>query len=141
MRDARVWVVTEKFYGHFPDRGAWDLPLSESTVEASGGFQVFRADDLKSKSTSLARTDELGLSISRYRAEGGENGLHSHPGDSIWFVVEGSATFWAADSVLIAELRANQGVMVPDGAQYRFMCTSDSVLLRFAPGPPAKRGE
>jgi len=133
--------VTEKFYGHFPDRAAWDLPLADTTQEQAGGFQVFTAADLHGKSSALARSEQLGLSVTRYRAEGGENGLHSHPGDSIWFLVEGAATFWAADSRLLAELKPNEGVMVPDAVPYRFQCTQDSVLLRFAPGPPAKRGE
>lgn len=131
--------MTEKFYGHFPDRVAWDMPLSDATTEASGGFQTFSASDLTGKAAALARSDELGLSVSRYRAEGGENGLHSHPGDSIWYVIEGEATFWAEDSVLLAELKPNDGIMVPDGARYRFQCTTDAVLLRFAPGPPPKR--
>ena len=131
--------MTEKFYGHFPDRVAWDLPLAETTAEAPGGFQTFTARDLSGKAAALARSGELGLSVSRYRAEGGENGLHSHPGDSIWYVIEGEATFWAADDVLLAELKVNEGVMVPDGAPYRFQCTTDAVLLRFAPGPPPSR--
>jgi len=131
--------MTEKFYGHFPDRVAWDLPLAETTTEAAGGFQAFTARDLSGKAAALARSGQLGLSVSRYRAEGGENGLHSHPGDSIWYVIEGAATFWAADDVLLAELKVNEGVMVPDGAPYRFQCTTDAVLLRFAPGPPPKR--
>lgn len=130
--------MTEKFYGHFPDRVAWDLPISDTTAELEGGFQAFTGN-ITGKSAALARSGELGLSITRYRAEGGENGLHSHPGDSIWYVVEGAATFWAADSVLLAELGAHDGIMVPGGAPYRFQCTADSVLLRFAPGPPPPR--
>lgn len=130
--------MTEKFYGHFPDRVAWDLPLSDATVELPGGFQSFTGE-FTGKSAALSRTGELGLSITRYPAEGGENGLHSHPGDSIWYVLEGATTFWAAESVLLAELGPHEGIMIPGGAPYRFQCTSDSVLLRFAPGPPPER--
>ena len=129
----------EKDYGHIPDRVAWDLPLAAVTTIDSENFQVFRGSQLNAKTSALSRTDELGMYAARYRAGGGENGLHSHPGDSIWLLVSGAATFWAKDSVVIAELQPLDGVMVPNDAKYRFMCTEDSVLLRFSGPPPAPR--
>lgn len=43
-----------------------------------------------------------------------------------------AATFWAEDSVVLAELKPLDGFMDPGGAKYRFKCSEDSVLYRFA---------
>ena len=129
----------EKDYGHFPDRLAWDLKFDDLTHVAPDDFQVFKGSQFDTKSAALARTSELGMYAIRYRAGGGENGLHSHPGDSIWLLIRGAATFWAQDSVVLAELKPLDGVMVPGGAKYRFLCTEDSVLYRFSGSEPAAR--
>ena len=129
----------EKDYGHLPSRLAWDLPLAESTVTHSDGFQVFRSSQVHSKTSPLSRTDELGVYAARYRAGGGENGLHSHPGDSIWLLLSGAVTFWTRNSAVVAQLQPLDGVMVPHDMKYRFQCTEDSVLLRFSGPPPAPR--
>jgi quercetin dioxygenase-like cupin family protein len=135
--------MAEKNYGHFPDRLAWDLALGPATRVDDDGFQVFASDqaDITAKASALARTDELGVYIGRFPAGGGENGLHSHPGDSVWVVLSGAASFWAADSRLLGELGPAAGVMVPGGAPYRFLCSEDSVIMRFSGPPPAPRAD
>jgi quercetin dioxygenase-like cupin family protein len=131
--------MSEKNFGHFPDRVAWDLPLTGDTSVLDGGFQVFTGGSPETKATALARTDGLGVYVGRFPAGGGENGIHSHPGDSIWLVLSGAASFYAEDSRLLGQLGPSDGIMVPDGAPYRFRCAEDSVILRFAGPPPAKR--
>ena len=53
--------------------------------------------------------------------------------------VAGEASLWAADDVLLGELKSNDAVMAPDGASYRFKRITDAALWRFAPGPPPAR--
>ncbi|MGX7680334.1 cupin domain-containing protein [Jatrophihabitans sp. DSM 45814] len=132
----------EKHYGHIPDRLAWDLPLG-GTVTTDSGFQVFtgRFAPESKRAEALARTPEMGLYRVRYRAGGGENGLHSHPGDSIWMVLSGAVRFYAEKSRLVADLGPGGGVMIPSEATYRFQCSEDSELVRFAGPPPPPRAE
>lgn len=133
---------TEKHYGHIPDRKAWDIALG-GDVSTDLDFQVFtggRAPEAK-RVEALVRTPEVGLYRARYRAGGGENGLHSHPGDSIWMVLAGSVRFYAEKSRLIADLGPGGGVMIPSGATYRFQCTQDSEVVRFAGPPPPPRAQ
>ena len=133
---------TEKHYGHIPDRLTWEVALG-GDVTTHLGFQVFtghRTPESK-RVEALARTPQLGLYRTRYRAGGGENGLHSHPGDSIWLVLAGSVRFYAEKSTLVADLGPGGGLMIPSGATYRFQCTEDSELVRFAGAPPSPRAE
>ncbi|MGX7681486.1 hypothetical protein ACSMXN_21580 [Jatrophihabitans sp. DSM 45814] len=132
--------MTEKNYGRIPDRVAWDLPLTTMT-SLKDPFQVFSGADVDptTKAVALARTENLGVYLRRFREGGGENGLHSHDTDGIWLVLEGAVTFHGEDDRLIAELAPDEGVLVPRDVSYRFLCTKDSVLLRFGGEPPAKR--
>jgi len=130
--------VSERNFGVIPDRLAWDLPLTALTVE-SGPFQLFSAGaaDAASKPRALARSESLGLYLRRFPEGGGENGLHSHDQDAIWFVVEGGADFFEEGGTPIASLGPDQGLLVPRLIPYGFVCTETSLLLRFAGAPGA----
>lgn len=132
-------VITKVVGGDRPDRAAWVIDLSPSTVEIPGGYQVFDANSLSGKGHALARSEDLGGYIIRFRAGRGEVGLHAHAGDSMWMVLDGAVKFWNQDS-LLGELKQNQGVLIPSGAPYRYECAVDSILMRFSvavpdPGP------
>ena len=132
----------EKHYGHIPDRLAWDVALG-SDVTTDRGFQVFtghRTAEAK-RVEALARTPQLGLVRMHCREGGGENGLHSHPGDSIWLVLSGSVRFYGEKSTLIADLGPGGGLLIPSGATYRFRCDEETELVRFAAAPPSPRAD
>ncbi|MBZ8180123.1 MAG: cupin domain-containing protein [Oscillatoria sp. PMC 1051.18] len=79
----------------------------------------------------LASTDLMSVRIKCY-AQGGENVLHSHPGEDHTFVVlAGKARFFGKDGE-VAELSRNQGILLPRGTYYKFQSCGDEplVLLR-----------
>ena len=91
--------------------------------------------------TPLAATEDLTLRLKVY-ASGGENELHAHPReDHAFIVLQGSALFYGPDGEL-AELGANEGLMLPRGALYRFNATSKEplVLLRIGTPNRARQG-
>jgi mannose-6-phosphate isomerase-like protein (cupin superfamily) len=136
-------ATTEKNYGVIPDRLAWELPLvSEATSELTP-FQVFTAGtppeaEHPQRVRPLARTPDLALYVRAFRDGGGENGLHSHPDDAIWLVLEGQATFFDKEGRVLGELQPHQGVLVPALASYRFVCRGDTLMARFAAASSAR---
>lgn len=132
---------TEKHYGHIPDRKAWDIALG-GDVSTDLDFQVFtggRAPEAR-RVEALVRTPEVGLYRARYRAGGGENGLHSPRRLNL-------AGTGGLCAVLRRKVQASRrprtggGVMIPSGATYRFQCTLDSEVVRFAGPPPPPRAQ
>jgi mannose-6-phosphate isomerase-like protein (cupin superfamily) len=80
----------------------------------------------------LSRTDLMTAHIKVY-AEGGENGLHTHPHeDHIFVVLAGEATFHLGKEERQQVVCKHEGIMLPGGAFYRFETSSDEplVLLR-----------
>jgi mannose-6-phosphate isomerase-like protein (cupin superfamily) len=81
--------------------------------------------------TVLAKTDTMQVRVKCYAA-GGENALHTHPGEDHTFVVlAGQARFWGKDGE-VATLGRNQGIMLPANCFYWFESCADEplVLLR-----------
>jgi len=69
-------------------------------MENIQGFELFDINpqlvSRGKKSHRLARNDQLAVSV-QVAADGGDTNMHSHPHtDSIWIVLDGEATFYAA---------------------------------------------
>jgi mannose-6-phosphate isomerase-like protein (cupin superfamily) len=85
--------------------------------------------------TPLCATEGMTARLKVY-ASGGENALHAHPHeDHMFIVLQGSATFFDGDGEM-ANLGANEGIMLPKGSYYRFHATSDEPLVLLRVGTP-----
>jgi len=114
------------------------MPNQEFMEKYSDGSpepQVFQLKtQLLSKGRSdytIAKTDLMSVRIKCY-AQGGENVLHSHPGEDHTFVVlAGKARFFGKDGE-VGVFTRNQGIMLPRGCFYKFQSCGDEplVLLR-----------
>ncbi len=109
--------------------------LTEQSSNQSPEPQVFQLKtQLLSKGRSdytLAKTDLMSVRIKCY-AQGGENVLHSHPGEDHTFVVlAGKARFFGKDGE-VGVFTTNQGILLPRGSFYNFQSCGDEplVLLR-----------
>jgi mannose-6-phosphate isomerase-like protein (cupin superfamily) len=96
-------------------------------------FSIRDTPLLKSGSTMklVTRAPGLWMHLKVY-ADGGENGLHTHPNeDHMFFVLQGEATFvdFNGRQRIVG---ANEGVTVPRGVAYAFRASGDQnlVLLR-----------
>lgn len=68
----------------------------------------------------LVKTEFTKLLVQVVR-DGGENNLHYHlNSDTCWMVMKGGCRFYGPDDVLLAELKANEGIFMPGGARYWF---------------------
>lgn len=77
---------------------------------------------------SLVRSDLVRLNVQIVK-EGGENNLHYHTGgDNCWMVLKGGARFYGVGDTLIAELHANEGILLPGGSRYWFEKTDGEDL-------------
>ena len=86
--------------------------------------------------TPLCATEGMTARLKVY-ASGGENALHAHPHeDHMFIVLQGSATFFDPDGEM-ANLGANEGIMLPKGSYYRFHATSDEPLVLLRVGAKA----
>ena len=86
----------------------------------------------------LAKSDLMAAHVKVY-AEGGENGLHTHPNqDHIFVILAGEATFHLGVEERQQVVRKHEGIMLPAGAFYRFETSSDEplVLLRVGASMP-----
>ena len=106
--------------------------MSDLSVESPSSPQLYRLKtQLLSKGRTdylLAQTDRLSVRIKCY-AQGGENVLHSHPGEDHTFVIlAGKARFFGITGE-IAELGRNEGILLPRGAFYRFQSCGDEPLV------------
>ena len=63
---------------------------------------------------------------------GGEDGLHHHDDDALWFVYAAGQRSVPRDGVLLSDVGAHEGVVVPAGTSYRFVCTEPATLARVA---------
>ena len=77
---------------------------------------------------NLASTDLLGIALKIY-TEGGENGLHTHPGEDHSFIIlEGEMTLYDKDEK-ITVIKKGQGIMIPSGWYYWFKCSGGEPLI------------
>ena len=123
--------MTEVDHGTIPDDLAWSLPSGAEVLEP---FQVFRCspEDGARHTRAMARSGSLGMYVRSFPDGGGENGLHSHPSDAIWLVLEGSASFHAPGGVSLGTLSRYDGILVPALTSYRFICSGPSLLARIS---------
>jgi len=80
----------------------------------------------------LFRTDLMNIALKCY-SEGGENTLHTHPGeDHAFLILEGEATFYDKENNTTV-VKKGQGILLPEGWYYRFLNTGGKPLyfLRF----------
>lgn len=77
---------------------------------------------------TLARTKNMSIRIKCY-AQGGENVLHTHPGqDHSFIVLAGKAKFHGVNGE-ITELTKNQGILIPEGLYHYFASCGDEPLV------------
>jgi len=114
-----------------------------TTAEKEAGTEVKAAPQLFSLKSPLlaqgrfdnhvAQTDLLKVTVKVY-ASGGENAMHKHPYEDHAFVVlQGQATFHLETDDNVKVLNKNDGVMIPKGVCYWFLCSSTAenlVMLR-----------
>jgi mannose-6-phosphate isomerase-like protein (cupin superfamily) len=77
---------------------------------------------------SFGRTDSM-MVFMQVLLNAGENSLHMHPNtDSFWWVVRGQAAFYTTDHELLADLEAEEGVMIPREYPYYFNAVGEEPL-------------
>lgn len=82
---------------------------------------------------NLAGTELMGIALKVY-AEGGENGLHTHPGeDHAFIVLDGEMTLYDKDERETV-LKRGDGIMIPSGWYYWFKSSGKDPLtfLKFS---------
>jgi mannose-6-phosphate isomerase-like protein (cupin superfamily) len=131
--------MSETNYGVIADRLAWDVPRNPSATVELPPFQVFTTAAPEEAEHALrvrplARAAALSLYVRAFGDGGGEDGLHAHPEDAIWLVLEGHASFFGENGRALGELGPHEGILVPALASYRFRCTGESLIARFAAG-------
>ncbi len=99
-------------------------PLTEPVA-----FRYAKPEVIKDKTiVRLCRSDIVSASV-QVISHGGENNLHAHTAqDGVWMVLKGHATFYGEGDVIVAELHANDGVLIPRGFKYWFESSSPEVL-------------
>ncbi|MFE5704960.1 hypothetical protein CJ179_01645 [Rhodococcus sp. ACS1] len=76
----------------------------------------------------LCRSDIVFAAVQVVRS-GGETNLHSHGKlDGFWFVLRGAARFYTTDDEVLAELSAEEGILIPRGYPYWFESVGSEVL-------------
>ncbi len=125
--------MTEKDYGLIPERISWEQGIDgERSMQVAGCHVVRAADVPRGGPQVLARTENLAMYVRTFGEGGGEDGLHHHDDDALWLVLRGRATFRSRDGALLGDLGAHEGVVVPSGTPYRFVCTEPATLARVA---------
>ncbi|HEY3304930.1 MAG TPA: cupin domain-containing protein [Candidatus Binatia bacterium] len=60
---------------------------------------------------------------------GGENNLHTHPGeDAFWYVLNGAVRFYGEGDKVIGVYNKGEGILIPRGFKYWFESASDEPL-------------
>jgi len=76
----------------------------------------------------LATTDLMGIALKVYN-EGGENVLHTHPGeDHAFIILDGQMTLYDSEEKATV-LNRGQGILIPSGWYYWFKNSSDKPLI------------
>ena len=87
----------------------------------------------------LAKENVLWLSL-KINAEGGENAVHAHAQEEHSFIVlEGEVTFFDKEGVGTV-LHKYQGIMIPQGAYYRYLNTGGENLFLLRVGAKFDKG-
>jgi mannose-6-phosphate isomerase-like protein (cupin superfamily) len=60
---------------------------------------------------------------------GGENNLHTHPGeDAFWYVINGAVRFYGEGDKVIGVFSKGEGILIPRGYKYWFESASSESL-------------
>ncbi|MEW6632909.1 MAG: cupin domain-containing protein [Pseudomonadota bacterium] len=90
-----------------------------------------------------AATPTLSIVLKAY-ASGGENTLHAHHNeDHAFIVLQGFATFYGERDAVLGKVGRLEGIMIPQGALYRFEAGTEEplVLLRVGSILPGTQNE
>ena len=85
----------------------------------------------------------LGSIALKYYNEGGENALHTHPGeDHAFLIFDGEMTLYDKDDK-VTVLKKGQGIMIPSGWYYWFKNSGDGplIFLKFSAFKKEIKGE
>ena len=111
----KLWSL---FYRHKFDRNVEPQIFTVRTQLLSKGRSDY----------TLARTEAMSVRIKCY-AQGGENVLHTHPGqDHTFIVLAGKAKFHGLEGE-VTELTRNQGILLPEGFYHYFASCGDEPLV------------
>ena len=108
---------------------AWGRALVTGVNVQPQPYRAFAFDTPTAKFTPLMRGDHVALYVGYFGPGEGEVGAHAHDDEAIWFVLEGEATFYGEDDVLIGVKHAREGVLIPKDARYRYVNTGSGKLL------------
>lgn len=76
----------------------------------------------------VAATGLMSIAL-KYYSDGGENVLHTHPGeDHAFLILEGEMTLYDKDDH-VTVLKRGQGIMIPSGWYYWFKNSGDGPLI------------
>lgn len=90
-------------------------------------FETPEFDGVK-KSMLMCNSDLMRVHVQVVKS-GGENNLHTHPGeDAFWYVLGGAVKFYGAGDKVIADLKKGEGFLIPRGFSYWFESASDEPL-------------
>jgi quercetin dioxygenase-like cupin family protein len=121
-----------------PDPFAWRLEVTDEQAGGNGAMRRFSIAtdptvDGRSPARLLSRGDSLTMYARTFGDGNGERPLHSHDDESCWIVLAGEARFFDETDEQVAHLRTGEGIFVPRGARYRFLCSGpETTLLRVA---------
>jgi mannose-6-phosphate isomerase-like protein (cupin superfamily) len=119
-----------------------------TAVEAESPYKkiVVRPQLLESGKMSVQGANSSALHFSiQIVANGGETNLHAHADiDSVWYVINGGATFYGLEDKVIASLGRHEALFIPHGAPYWFESTPGSaenlIVLHFSAKVPNAEG-
>jgi mannose-6-phosphate isomerase-like protein (cupin superfamily) len=84
--------------------------------------------DSVKKSMLMCATDLMRVHVQVVKS-GGENNLHSHPGeDAFWMVLSGAVKFYGEGDQVIGQFNKGEGILIPRGVNYWFESASDEPL-------------
>ena len=80
------------------------------------------------KTWQVCTSDLMKVQVQSVKS-GGENNLHSHPGeDAFWVVLNGAVRFYGEGEKEIGVYKKDEGVLIPRGFKYWFESASDQPL-------------
>jgi mannose-6-phosphate isomerase-like protein (cupin superfamily) len=80
------------------------------------------------KSTLVCNSDLMRVHVQVVKS-GGENNLHTHPGeDAFWYVINGAVRFYGEGDKVIGVYNKGEGILIPRGFKYWFESASDEPL-------------
>jgi mannose-6-phosphate isomerase-like protein (cupin superfamily) len=107
------------------------------TVEQQAAipFSFSKPDSINGKARVGLGSGGMVTASVQYLEEGGDNNLHAHSAeDEVFLILGGRVRFYGVGDALIAELGANEGLVVPRGVAYWFERVGDETLAIYKVG-------